>query len=176
MEGRVSARDGYDVYGYEFSDGCNMPEYDARSKSFYYKPNQYGRVFITPYSDNPSIPSDFGGNDVLILDNRNSHMNKSNEHDPSFRILDSYKITNYLQQKAIIEVLCDYNARNPSEPTWNHSVDTAIQEWQIHNFGFYWSRTFSSVSGTMGKIMKSCREADLDNDDIGRGMFAFFTR
>ena len=130
-----------------------------------------GRIYIGPFSENPAMPEGFGVDDVLILDNRNN-LTDDDRHDPSFRIVDSYKITHYPQKKAIIEVLCDYNNSHPSQYKWEHTVDTALKEWEIHNFGFY-ACAAPSLFGIWEGKLESCRHADLDNFDIGKNFWEF---
>ncbi len=79
-----------------------------------------------------------------------------NTDNPNFQIVDSFAITEYKDQLAIIEFLQDYNAKNPSSPLqWNRSTEFLINEWDAHNFAY----------NCLPFFREHAKDADLDNND-----------
>ena len=62
--------------------------------------------------------------DVIVLDEREAKDN--------VKIVDSYKINDYETQRAIIEIINQYEMMNPTE--WERSTDSMQVEWFVHNF------------------------------------------
>ena len=133
-----------------------------------------GRVYVAPFSEEPSLPDGFGDNDVLVLDNRN-HLNDAGESDPGYRICESYKITDRTQQREILKAVFDYDSCYPSQHKWKHTISTALQEWAIHNWAYYGFR-FTNLSGIFNEKIRKCADVDIDNDDIGKGFLDYLGR
>lgn len=82
------------------------------------------------------------------------------------RIYDSYSITSKQLQNTICDYIMQYNRDNPHTPSWNHTKESAIVEWNQHNFWFY-GLSMINAFGIFDDYIESARHADLDNDDVG---------
>ena len=54
----------------------------------------------------------------------------------NFEVRNSYRIVNELEQRAICQVIIDYNKNHPDDSGWNRDIDTMIVEWDWHNWGY----------------------------------------
>ena len=116
-----------------------------------------GAVYVVT-EDQLEIMNDREWNVVVIVDKRTAS-------DPNMKILDSYRITDRIQQAEIAQLMLDYNASNPVEPAWSRTKNSLLEEWHLHNFAYGW-------------WIKRHRTADCDfnNSDEGMGFWDFLRR
>lgn len=55
---------------------------------------------------------------------------------PSFQILDSYRIRKNRVKREIIRAMIAYNEAQPSEPAWRRTEHALLIEWLEHNFAY----------------------------------------
>ena len=178
---------GYNMYAYCLNNPVNMYDPDGRCSRFlgflwkidckqascpesknYVKPKAVdpigsynkgqGYVYIVKEDLLDEIMEDKEDNVVVVLDNRTTS-------DPNMQIQDSYRITKTKQQKEIAQIMLDYNTSNPVEPAWSRTLDSLVEEWELHNFAYSWG-------------IKRNRTADCDfnNADEGMGFWDFVGR
>ncbi len=95
---------------------------DSRAYATY----QDGNIYI---GDQDFLDTIYPHNgDILVLDARD-------EGDPDFKIFDSYLVADRKKQRAILEVLRDYENGNPS--SWDRSVESMETEWFFHNICYF---------------------------------------
>ena len=96
---------------------------------------------------------------VIISDNRNGTEN------PNIRIYDSYVITDYCDQKAIIVALLEYDKENPSSPKrWGRSEASLLSEWDAHNCAY----------NMLPFSQNHTKDVDLDYDDENNAVYRTF--
>ena len=113
-----------------------------------------GMIIYINNSDNNTNCQFYDEPFVLVNDYR------YNTDNPNFQVVNSFAITEYTDQVAIIDFLQDYNIKNPSYPNqWNRSTESLINEWDAHNFAY----------NCLPFSQEHTKDADLDNND-GRGL------
>ena len=83
--------------------------------------------------------------DILVEDQRDSD-------NPTMQIKNSYLITDSNTRKEILEILCDYEKKYPSD--WNRTIETMDLEWEAHNILYYLNYKKDHTT-----------DVDLDNND-----------
>lgn len=94
--------------------------------------------------------------DVLAIDDRNTK-------NPSFQVVDSYRIHNKKRRAEILDALIRYDADHPSKSKWNRTMKSLEKEWFAHNAAY-----------RLHFFRSSARSVDLDNRDEGDSYFHFF--
>ncbi len=91
--------------------------------AFKNKKKQSGNIYIgtKEYLDTLNDINDDG---ILILDERDGS-------NPNIKIYNSYKITSPKRMSEVIDVILDYEKKDPSQ--WNRTKKTLIWEWIAHN-------------------------------------------
>lgn len=84
-------------------------------------------------------------NDVYIVDSRS-------KFNSSFKICDSYRITNEEDMLNIIAIILKYEEMYPSK--WTRTMDGLIIEWYVHN-----------VCYEMNILVERSKDVDLDHKD-----------
>lgn len=82
---------------------------------------------------------------ILIIDDRA-------DADPNIRILDSHKIKSTQAMKDVLNIVKQYDDKNPSK--WSRTMKSMINEWWIHNVCY----AYNYYAGNAGDV-------DLNNDD-----------
>lgn len=127
---------------------------------YYQGTTESGKDIYIAKDTNYSTPPD----SVKIVDKRDTNINpKTNQPDPDFLVMDSYKITDEHNQNQILDAIVNYNTNNPLENyEWNRTRTSLLKEWKIHNRAYEW-------------MIKRDHTADCDfnNDDEGKGWLAF---
>lgn len=77
---------------------------------------------------------------------------------PSFRILDSYRIRKNSVKREVIRAMLAYNKAYPSDPAWRRTERALLIEWLEHNFAY-----------RVGFLRSRARDVDLDNNAEGKG-------
>ena len=148
---------GYDMYLYCLNNSVNMYDPDGRCSRFlgflwkidckkancstsknYIKPKKVepvgsyndgkGYVYVVKEEDLDVFEKE-EKNVVVVVDKRTSS-------DPNMQVKNSYQITKKKQQKEIAQLMLDYNDSNPVTPAWSRTVDSMVDEWQIHNLAY----------------------------------------
>ncbi len=94
--------------------------------------------------------------DVLAIDDRNTK-------NPSFQVIDSYRIHSKKRRAEILDALMCYDADHPSISKWNRTMKSLEKEWLAHNAAY-----------RLHFFRSSARNVDLDNRDEGDSYFHFF--
>ena len=97
-------------------------------------------------------------NVVVILDKRTSF-------DPNMQVLDSYRIIKTSQQREIAQLMLSYNTSNPVNPAWSRTLGSLVEEWQLHNFAYFWGIKRSQTA-----------DCDFNNADEDMGFWDFVGR
>ena len=116
----------------------------------------YGLCFVRTREDKiyPAPPAGM----LLVIDDRDAP-------DPSFRIVDSCRVTRPGQRREILRAVLAYDAASPVDPPWRRTLRSMEKEWLIHNLAF-----------RLGAFSGSARDVDLNNAEEGRGWRHFFCR
>lgn len=93
---------------------------------------------------------------VIVFDDRHTG-------DPSFQILNSYKIRLLADKREILEAIIAFDTQSPSERPWKRTLDSLVKEWNLHNLAYQ-----------LHVYRSSSADVDLDNFDEGKGYFRFF--
>ena len=120
-----------------------------------------GYVYIVKESQLDEIMTDIEPNAVVVVDKRVNTKNK--KHDQNMQIRNSYKITNSKHQKEIAQLMIDYNTANPVSPAWFRTLDSLVEEWEIHNTIY-----------KLGLFRDNTADCDFNNADEGKGYWDFF--
>ncbi len=91
---------------------------------------------------------------------------------PSFQVLDSYRIRKNRVKREVIRAMIAYNAAHPTDPAWQRTENNLVLEWMEQNLaylvGFLRSRAASvdleyhaEAKGALGYFMKSAWEVIL---------------
>ena len=84
---------------------------------------------------------------------------------PSFQILDSYRIRNNSVKREVIRAMLAYSDANPTEPAWRRTERSLLREWLAHNFAY-----------RIGFLRSRAQNVDLDNHAEGRGAPGYFMK
>jgi hypothetical protein len=114
------------------------------------------RLTISPDREALILASTRG--EIAILDDRRTG-------NPSFRVIDSYRIRKNTLKREIIRTMIDYCAVNPTEPAWRRTEDTLVLEWMAHNFAY-----------RVGFLRSRAQNVDLDNHAEGKGALRYFIK
>ena len=82
---------------------------------------------------------------------------------PSFQILDSYRIRKNTIKREIIRAMIAYNEAHPSDPAWQRTERALLVEWLEHNFAY-----------RVGFLRSRAASVDLDNPAEGKGALGYF--
>lgn len=88
---------------------------------------------------------DIKENDILVIDGRDCK-------NPSFKVLDSYKITSKKEREEIICAICTYDEMYPLN--WNRTYETMEFEWSLHNTAY-----------NLNYKRSKTKDVDFDNND-----------
>lgn len=123
--------------------GCSLEKKEENTKSNYI-PYSNGRVFIgkQDYLDNIN---NLTRKDILILDERD-------KKDPNIKIYNSIMITNNEEIEEILNLLLEYEEKNPSN--WNRTFESMKTEWYYHNIAYY-----------LNYKRERTKDVDLNNND-----------
>lgn len=97
-------------------------------------------------------------NTLLVIDDRLAA-------DPSFRIVDSYRVVRRRQKREVLLALADYAKNHPSTGKWQRTVASMEKEWVIHN-----------VAYRFGLFQEQTRDVDLNNGEENSSWRHFFFR
>ena len=81
---------------------------------------------------------------------------------PSFRILDSYRIRKNRVKREVIRAMIAYNEAFLSDPAWRRTERALLIEWLEHNFAY-----------RVGFLRSRARDVDLDNNAEGKGALKY---
>lgn len=84
---------------------------------------------------------------------------------PSFQILDSYRIRKNRVKREIIRAMIAYNKAQPSDPAWRRTEHALLVEWLEHNFAY-----------RVGFLRSRAASVDLDNHAEGKGALGYFLK
>ena len=82
-------------------------------------------------------------------------------------IRNSALITRKSQRLEILQILYDFEAKNPTG--WNRSVESMMFEWDVHNVGF----VFSNLLPLHISFYNSSKNVNLDRNSEGWGLWDF---
>ena len=122
-----------------------VPQYEIMDESSQeFACYSQGRIFIGNRRFLTSI-KDIQKGDILVLDQRHSD-------DPNMKIISSYEINDKDIRNEILEVLCRYEEKYPSE--WDRTIESMRLEWLMHNLSY----DFCNQQGRT-------KDVDLNNQD-----------
>ena len=102
--------------------------------------------------ENGTLPEE----DVLVIDDRNPS-------NPSFQIVNSYRIRDGKRREEILETLIRFDREHPGQGVWKRTLSSLKKEWFAHNAAY-----------RLHFFRSSARHVDLDNRDEGDSYFHFF--
>jgi hypothetical protein len=102
-------------------------------------------------------------NGVMLLDLRDTNIDSdTQEHDPDIRIINSYKITNVVEQNQILDILDEYIENTPSTYPWIRTRNSLLVEWDVHNDVYM-----------RGFAREKTRHVDFNNLDEGKDYYEY---
>ena len=133
------------LFAYYNYDYKYVPQYvilDNDANDYFIAKYQYGDVYIVKTLSAIEYVNE---NDIIVLDQRE-------DDNPSMQIISSHKISDKNIRNDIIEIIMEYEKRNPS--AWNRTPESMRLEWFVHNF-FY----------NLNYKRNHTDNVDLDNND-----------
>lgn len=127
------------IYNAYIDGNNNDIELDEKAFAKYSK----GQVYIGDAEFLDSL--EVSENDILVEDERDGS-------DPSMKIRNSYLVTDSNDRKEILEILCKYEEKYPSD--WERTIEAMDLEWEAHNVLYYLNYKKDHTT-----------DVDLDNDD-----------
>jgi len=122
-----------------------VPQYEIMDESSQaFATYSQGRIFIGNIRFLASI-KDLQKGDILVLDQRHND-------DPNMKIISSYEINDKDIRNEILEVLCRYEEKYPSE--WDRTIESMRLEWLMHNLSYDFNNQ-----------QHRTKDVDLNNDD-----------
>lgn len=128
---------------------------EIKSSKEYYSDEEYeilanyscsnGKEIVISKSFSQDYVRENSDNTIFVVDSRY-------DKDPDMVICDSYKVIDLKTMREILTILKEYENNNPTE--WDRSIDSMINEWVIHNLGYYF-----------GYKRESTIDTDLNNSD-----------
>ena len=82
---------------------------------------------------------------------------------PSFQVLDSYRIRKNRVKREVIRAMIAYNAAHPTDPAWQRTENNLVLEWMEHNLAY-----------RVGFLRSRAASVDLDNHAEGKGALGYF--
>ena len=102
-------------------------------------------------------------NGLRVLDLRDINIDpETGEHDPDIRIIDSYNISDEVEQKQILDIVDVYVSNHTSEHAWIRTRESLLVEWKVHN-DVYW----------LGFARTKTVHVDFNNLDEGKKYLEF---
>ena len=84
---------------------------------------------------------------------------------PSFQVLDSYRIRKNRVKREVIRAMIAYNAAHPTDPAWQRTENNLVLEWMEHNLAY-----------RVGFLRSRAASVDLDNHAEGKGALGYFIK
>lgn len=84
---------------------------------------------------------------------------------PSFQVLDSYRIRKNRVKREVIRAMIAYNAAYPTDPAWQRTENNLVLEWMEHNLAY-----------RVGFLRSRAASVDLDNHAEGKGALGYFMK
>ena len=88
-----------------------------------------GKVYIGTKKEILSFFDEIKEDDIIVLDQRNNII------DPNMKIISSYKIHDKEIRNEILEIICKYEEKHPSN--WDRTIEAMRLEWFMHNVSYY---------------------------------------
>lgn len=108
--------------------------------------------------------ADGGKKSVRAVDKR-----KTGGKNPNIQVIDSYKIVNPTIQYEIIDVLLEYDKKNPNDPAWGRTREKMKIEWDMHNLGYYGASVLN-----LDDIKERAQDVDFDYNDEETKFYEYF--
>jgi len=84
---------------------------------------------------------------------------------PSFQVLDSYRIRKNRVKREVIRAMIAYNAAHPTDPAWQRTENNLVLEWMELNLAYL-----------VGFLRSRAASVDLDNHAEGKGALGYFMK